>query len=616
MCRERRPLRPLLLIVLSLVALGGCLGPRWAEFDMQAYNERVISGEQEMILYNIGRLQNNLPPHFMMLTEVDPTHTFSGTASFQWSQIWQVLLIPFVKLAAINNGNATQKGTNGYQTAATGTIQESPTFRFQPIQGNDFAMRFESPLTDKFALFLEDEQYSGTRGEFRLLGLLFFQSLLIIHGNNGNCHEGLYMNDFRRESNPSEHIYTGQDFIDCLNQIMDNSWDREMIDANHQISTKASADPAAADLVTALQQNYKWTKNGTDFVLVNPLKMFAMFDYDVASEGKVEDAAPTPTPTPDPITGALKQTLSPMFWAQPAPSPDWKKLAYTLPPKYKWKINTTPNSPPSQRYVLVPDDYDLVTGTHGLTLQPAGVESPIKSQPSYSDEIVANVWPYPANYVYVEERVPHPNATATPTSTPTAAPNQLLSLNPFNAVPSPIPTVEERTVVGQQLVQPASIAKSATPPIFDKDVKELCYPDPSRDGSKTGGDKAQHVLCGYAKVGDLLDIMQRLANQACHTADGSAGLGCEHSFFSIGPNKPSFAVASADINLGPEYLGLATEREEIWVPAHNPHDRDPLQAARGRRDLIEFSLLYKLYQMSLVDTSKLANGSIPFTISK
>src|SRR5258708_37291326 len=79
--------RPRPLIGLALVALAGCFGAPAMHYDIQSYNKAVVSSEQQMLLFNIGRLNRKLPPHFMMLSSVSQTRMFSASASFQWSQM-------------------------------------------------------------------------------------------------------------------------------------------------------------------------------------------------------------------------------------------------------------------------------------------------------------------------------------------------------------------------------------------------------------------------------------------------------------------------------------------------------------------------------------------------
>ena len=135
-------------------------------------NKQVVSSEQEMLLYNIGRLNRKQPPHFMMLSSVSQSRTFSAGTSFEWMSnpsIW----------------------TAGPFTA--GAV-ENPTITFVPIQGSDFAQRFESPLADKFSLFLEDRRWSPALEEKKAIAMLMVRSLNLLHGditNHRSCAAGI-----------------------------------------------------------------------------------------------------------------------------------------------------------------------------------------------------------------------------------------------------------------------------------------------------------------------------------------------------------------------------------------------------------------------------------------
>jgi hypothetical protein len=169
-------------------------------------------------------LHYNQPPHFMMLSEVAQTRTFAATAAFSWTNLWNRLFI-----AKGGTSTITNKGTNIWQAGpfAAGAT-ESPTIKFNPLQGQDFAQRFESSLTDKFTLFLEDLRWYGTLDERKELVLLFVQSLDLEHGddatNGGQCGRGLYFNRRFKEQDldtaPNEpHHYSG-DLSECVRAIL------------------------------------------------------------------------------------------------------------------------------------------------------------------------------------------------------------------------------------------------------------------------------------------------------------------------------------------------------------------------------------------------------------
>jgi hypothetical protein len=132
---------------LTLLSLVGCFGPPTMHYDIQEYNKQIVSSEQQMLLYNIWVLNHDQPPHFMMLANISQTRSFSAASAFQWTNLWNTLLVPLMfSSTAIN-------GSNAYQTGFTGATAESPTVSYVPVQGPDFAQRFESPVTDKLAWF-------------------------------------------------------------------------------------------------------------------------------------------------------------------------------------------------------------------------------------------------------------------------------------------------------------------------------------------------------------------------------------------------------------------------------------------------------------------------------
>jgi hypothetical protein len=533
-----------ILIGLAVVGLAGCFGPTFMNMDMENYNRQIISGEEEMILFNIERLRNHEPPHFMTLSEVDPTRSFSSNASFQWTQLWNDLLIPFVSLGAINNGSVASKGSSAYQTGIAAGIVENPTYRFLPLQGPEFAQRFESPLTDKFSLFLEDQQYYDTNEERAMIANLFVESLKILHGNKGPCWKGVFVNRLGKRNDDTE-TYFSTDFDACLNQIMTSYWNSVVLDANREIPTEGPEDPRAADLV-------------------NPVRMLGLFDYDPAFSPLASHA------------NFVRQ--SPMFWVESeAPSAkDFNKL----PPGYHWKINEDDSR---KKYALMPQGYGLKPD--GESIEPLHGKN-TKTQPSYVDKILAWVSPYQANYVYVEIRNPLPTVAIIKADLP-------------------------ETVVGQRPVRRTGQTGTSTTPsqqLTDGNVEQMCYPDVENGLPADNAD----VVCGYAKVGNLLEIMQRLGNQACGPQDLESK--CRRSIFGVGPKAPEWAFMSAS---DAYQTSKAVEQSGvIWVPAHNPNSSKDEERKLGARDMEEFTLLYKLYQMSLVDTSKLATSSIPITIGK
>ena len=458
------------IVGLALVALTGCFGAEAMHYDIQEYNKQVVSSEKEMLLYNIAALHDKQPPHFMMLATVSQSRTFTGTAGFTWANpaTWSV---PF-----------------------TATNTESPTIQFVPVQGQDFAQRFESSLTDKFTLFLEDQRRSGTYEERAWLVSLFAQSLVLNHGDGSECRSGLYFNRWQEvdEASQQKHYYADE-FAKCLDSI---TYRRDLkfarIDAHHPVPTNTGAAPSADNVVTALSAGYEWySPSGANATRQTSLT-HETNEQTSATRGK--------TTVSDKKTSVDGTTAS---------SGDF--------------ILTTP--------VRIPAWLDF--------------SSPALSGP-YVDEIADDVWPIPYDYFYMELR----NGTR-------------------------------------------------------EDAERECHSNPPSDSP--GG-----VVCGYFKIGNLLQIMDRLADTACVYQDRrSITRYCSQSIFGIAGNLAS--IPSWAENFAPyQSLTGRLTGPYAYVPAHSPDWDSP----RAKRDQAAFFNLYKLYQMSLVDTSKLVTGAPSITIPK
>ena len=225
-----------------------------------------------MLLFNIGELSDHLPPHFMMLQEIDQTRTFSGAGSFSWTYLTDSLRHLFGTTPATS---LTANGADTYLAGFTGTAIESPTIKFLPLQGPDFFQRLESPQTDKFTYFLEEQRRYGTWDEREWLTLLFAESLHLESGSlNGPCREGYYLNGDAPPALPPappaqspQFKYYYEDFQNCVHELTHrDDLDFENIDGFHKIAdfgwkpgnTTPVDEPKAADVLAAIQAGYQW----------------------------------------------------------------------------------------------------------------------------------------------------------------------------------------------------------------------------------------------------------------------------------------------------------------------------------------------------------------------
>lgn len=551
-----RSWRLLRLLSMLSIALTGCFSPRFMKYDIDAYNRQYLEAEQRMILYNIGLLRHDQPPHFMMLTSVNQTRTFSANAAFQWTHLWNSLFIPS---NGLNNGNVTTNGSNSYSIGpfAAGVV-ENPTYVFTPIQGQDFANRFETPLTDKFTLFLEDERWHSTAETQAEIVELFVQSLWLQHGRgaqDGVCKAGLYRNGRPSEFPGLTSAAFYLNFDKCVDYILRAELNYTMIDGiAHQVPTAVSGKPLPADLVTALAAGYEWTKNDGNFVLSNPVRLPAWLDYD-------------PAVTPPSPKGAALVNPDPAFWLgkkgrlATKDIPDLSKVGSN----YSWKRTNV------GEYILIPDGYTWDATTGRLVRDSPSIP---QDQPTYANEIVRAVWPVQQDYFYVELRQ------------------------------EKAPVLTDQQVARVCVEHSPTIASSHT-------ENEFVWEHPT--GSTTVADPSvSNVVCGYFSIGRLLEVLQSLAKKACDVPGAPSSkdqaTDCSQSIFGVGPKAPPWAIVSSDYTYPGSDGKLITE--SIWTPVHHPGT--PL----GQRDERMFLLVYKLYQMSLVDTSKLVTGNVPITIAK
>lgn len=398
------------LLFLATIALAGCFGPPAMHYDIQEYNKQVVSSEKEMLLYNIAALHYDQPPHFMMLSNIAQTRSFSASAAFQWTNLWNNLLVPKVFTSP------SIHGANTYQTSVAAGAIENPTISFVPIQGADFAQRFESPVTDKFSSLMEDESFHSSP-EYEWLMLLFAQGLQVVHGDPV-CPANIYRNAFPEEPTGSSSQTNYDTLANCIHDLVapdylnaPNLKRLVQIDANHQIPTvPTSVQPTASEVVAALQANFKWAKIGGKYVLVNPVKMPAWLDY-----------PPTFAPPQTDLElkkAKLAKELTPIWWSVPKTrKPGWHNLAYRLPAKYQWYEWKAKNT-----YVLLPEGDVLICHNGDCYPSPRDTKSASEEEPresqqldvdfSYGDKIVNSLWPTAYDAVYVELRRGQVESTA------------------------------------------------------------------------------------------------------------------------------------------------------------------------------------------------------------
>jgi hypothetical protein len=591
------------LLYVFFVISSGCFGAPAMQYDIQDYNRAIVTSEKKMLLFNIGALHYGQPPHFMMLSTVSQSRTFSSSAGFTWTNpaSW---VVPFVSSAT-----------------------ENPLVQFVPIQGQDFAQRFESPMTDKLELFLEDRRLSADFLEDQRLSadidpqpdeeliMLLADAVVIIHGDS-NCP------GFQTLVNGMAHFKT------CVDEIVTQAKDFEVIDGHRLIPTEASEDPKAADLVTALSAGYEWTKADGKFALANMVRVPAWFDYIPTVVTPTDSSEPDSSPPPvfwvwnrKPGTAGTSDSM-----------PDWKNLQYTLPEDYEWKKypEDTMTDPHTYVYALLPKGYDLERDPTGKLKTDANgeyvaVKTPVKAAAHSAtghrtggstlitntkntfvrDDIGKRIFgvgiPQTPHHATIVVAVDPAAETAKMSSEATVASSTTMHIGDEDD----LSYVDEIVNKVWPVPQDYFYFELRNDQADDAEARVACFSQ-----SRNLLDNSNPVVCGFFKIGRLLTIMSRLATSAC---DESSIV--DKCIFGIGYSVPSWADSSAPYQLSARpdawaYRNLAGPY--VWVPAHNP-ETEPNLAHRDRR---AFLILYELYQMSLVDTSKLVTGFPPITISK
>lgn len=538
-------------------------------YDIQEYNKEALSSEKQMLLFNIGELHYKQPPHFMMLSSIAQTRSFSAGASFQWSQVLNALTptTMFESMFTTKKGTTITKTTTGPTPIAEGSTweagpftaatSESPTFQFVPLQGQDFAQRFESSLTDKFTLFLEDQRWSSRAPQNEALVMLFAQSLFLWHGETDGrpCSPGLLRNDGHTT------------FSQCVDEIVTSEPYYELIDSGYPVPTGSSEGPKAVDLVPALAAGYEFPKDGDKGMLTKPIKIPAWFDYN-------PDFVAAPKPKPK-----SSEPLPPV-WSQKR-EPKWRQnTAYFLPKDYKWKeylVNIDPKKSAQHIYALVPDGYDLARDENGYLRRDAQRHY----IPKKSREVIHSAigrWTKGSPTITETKKLDLEDVGSPiggpgiPSGTTILAVNASMrkATMSHNADRDSAGTMSvgdvdrffDRFSYGDEVVsdvwpvpQDYFYVELRKGEVDDATAKDLCHSQ--TDKIDPANPVNNNLVCGYFKIGNLLQIMQRLAEMACTYQDKKdIEQNCSQSIFGIGTSVPSWAENSAPYRhrVGPSNL--------------------------------------------------------------
>lgn len=130
----------MLCLLAAALAAAGCLGPPALHHAVLGYDETISRLEHEMLLLNIARTDQNLPPHFTVTSAIAATFDYRTTVGIGGS--WLVASL------------ATAPGVNSYNVSLGASAAENPTLSIVPVQGEEFTRRVLGPMAESKFEFL------------------------------------------------------------------------------------------------------------------------------------------------------------------------------------------------------------------------------------------------------------------------------------------------------------------------------------------------------------------------------------------------------------------------------------------------------------------------------
>jgi len=454
---------------------------------------------------------------------------------------------------------------------------------------------------------VHQNQYRVQRNQFDLFALMA-DNLYLLNGGGGESFSSSEKNTIFRNGDLKFQQYLEE--VVCGKTIVQD------VDAGYPIPTQASDNPKAADLVSALSTGYEWAKVGDKFTLTHAQRIPAWFDYDPSFVSPPGEA----------------DTSTPVFWIEKRPS--WSYMNYKLPKNYAWynvQIDSN-NVTAGEITALLPDGYKLKRDEESGRLERDAQKHYILAKSS-GESPHAVKGTLTAGRPFIQEaegfRATDKGRSITGEGIPRDTFVKTVNLREGTVKLTNAATQSSRlhTVLSvgdlDQFWYSPKVVHSVWPVANRYFYFELrhdeagglaseqaCFPDLSKNASATYIPvPTKGVVCGYFEIGTLLEIMQRLScagdplDQKCH----------DSSIFGIGQEVPKWADTYAPFEHRTNSGNV--EKEWVWVPNHDPGG-DEKQREDADRDRRMFLALYKLYQLSLVDTSKLVTGITPVTISK
>lgn len=221
-------------MVLSIIGLGGCVGPPALRSAVMNYDETVTQLDQQILLLNVARLSEYHPPHFTVTSSIAATFNFEAGGSIGGSLF-------------ATGGSGTNVLTLGLESRAA----ENPTFSIVPISGREFTERVLQPLGENTFTFFA---FQGVRID--LLGRLMADAIELLDDEGRTT--AAY---FNKVSEPEQLPEFRRMILHLAALQSSHRLFITRLTYDQVILAGVPNPPSTGDVVSGLEKGFTWTQN-------------------------------------------------------------------------------------------------------------------------------------------------------------------------------------------------------------------------------------------------------------------------------------------------------------------------------------------------------------------
>lgn len=254
-----------LLGVAVAVLLTGCVSPIALHQAVLGYDETVSRLEREMLLVNIARTDQNLPPHFTVTSSIAATFDYRTNVGFAGTFF-------------------ATPGVNAYGVNLGASAAENPTISIVPVQGEEFTRRILTPMDENKFEFLV---FQGAPID---MAMRLMADGIEVQSRDGTF-ERFILNWPTR----------AREYTEFRQRAMHVAWlnaNRDLFVSTlafeETIRTRLGAPPSPGDVMAAIEQGARWERVGDDgtWALRRPIVgRVAVTNYDPRALSNSERAA-------------------------------------------------------------------------------------------------------------------------------------------------------------------------------------------------------------------------------------------------------------------------------------------------------------------------------------